>query len=69
MEIEESKPEKKSLRDKWTDPSQGAEKRRRKIQKKTLVRGQSGDADHRINVKKPKHLFAGKTGRGTRDRR
>lgn len=46
-----------------------AEKRRRKIQKKVFVRGQTGDADRRVDVKKPKHLFSGKTGRGTRDRR
>lgn len=34
-----------------------------------MRRGQTGDADRRVDVKKPKHLFSGKIGRGTRDRR
>lgn len=70
MEIEDdSMSKRKSERSKWNNPLLDVEKRRRKIQKKVLNRGQIGDADRRIDVKKPKHLFSGKTGRGTRDRR
>lgn len=72
MEIEDeesSKKQRKSERSKWNNPLLAVEQRRRKIQKKVLNRGQIGDADRRIDVKKPKHLFSGKLGRGSRDRR
>ena len=46
-----------------------AEVRRRKIQKRSLKHGESGDADRRVNVKKPKHLFAGKSSMGTANKR
>ena len=58
-----------TLRGAYNDPSFEGEKKRRKIQKKRLVRGQKGDSDRSIFVKKPKHLFAGKMGNGTSNKR
>ena len=74
MELEEQNQrkrlqEKKSLRAKWNDEKFAGEKRRRKIQKQRMRDGKSGDADHRIFTKKPKHLFAGKMGSGTSNKR
>lgn len=70
MDIEEGDRRKKDTqRAIWSDPKFEGEQRRRKIQKKRLTRGQKGDADRAIVVKKPKHLFSGKLGRGKRDRR
>ncbi len=71
MTIEEPKSYryKKSERAKWNDPKSKLVKRSRKIQKKRFTQGQSGVGDHRIFVKKPKHLFAGKMGNGTSNKR
>ena len=58
-----------SQRDKWFKSDNVAEMRRRKIQKQSLKRGEAGDADRRVTVKKPKHLFAGKMSMGTSNKR
>ncbi|KAI9164321.1 Nucleolar GTP-binding protein 1 [Blastocladiella emersonii ATCC 22665] len=42
---------------------------RRQTQKVTLKHGRAGEADRAIKTKMPKHLFAGKRGAGTSDRR
>ena len=42
----------------------------RKIMKKSFGHQiQTNEADRAIQVKKPKHLYAGKMGKGTKDRR
>ena len=38
-------------------------------QRKMNTMARAGEADRAIQVKMPKHLFSGKTGSGTRDRR
>lgn len=38
-------------------------------QRKMNIKARAGEADRAIQVKKPKHLFSGKTSSGTRDRR
>jgi len=58
-----------SLRAEWNKPEQFVESKRRKIQKKAMMKGQAGDADRHIYTKMPRHLFSGKMGLGTRDRR
>lgn len=58
-----------SLRAEWNKPERFEESKRRKIQKKSLKQGQAGDADRHIYTKMPRHLFSGKMGLGTRDRR
>lgn len=58
-----------SQREKWFKSDNVAEMRRRKIQKQSLKRGEAGDADRRVTVKKPKHLFAGKMSMGTSNKR
>ncbi|ORZ38388.1 P-loop containing nucleoside triphosphate hydrolase protein [Catenaria anguillulae PL171] len=46
-----------------------AESLRRQTQKVTLKHGRAGEADRHIAAKLPKHLFTGKRGLGTSDRR
>jgi nucleolar GTP-binding protein len=58
-----------SQRAEWFKADNKSEIRRRKIQKISLTHGESGDADRRIIVKKPKHLFAGKSSMGTANKR
>jgi hypothetical protein len=67
MEIEESEEE--TQRGFNNRPDSIAEKRRRKIQKKDFKDGQKGEGDRHVYNLRPKHLFSGKTGSGTRDRR
>ena len=73
MEIEDKKPDslhkrqRETERAKWMKNDQFVEKKRRKIQKKSLRDGQMGDADRHIYTKKPKHLYSGKLGRGKTD--
>ena len=43
------------------------EKMKRKVQKKIFKAGLKGDGDRGIYTKKPKHLFSGKMGKGTKD--
>lgn len=43
------------------------ERMKRKVQKKIFKAGLKGDGDRGIYTKKPKHLFSGKMGNGTRD--
>lgn len=75
MEIEDQEDAKErvrrgaSLRSEWNKPEKFVENKRRKIQKKAMNKGQAGDADRHIYTKMPRHLFSGKTGLGTRDRR
>lgn len=57
------------MRKRDKNPNFEGEKRRRKIAKKRMVRGQAGDGDRIIVCKKPKHLFAGKMGKGTSNHR
>jgi nucleolar GTP-binding protein len=58
-----------SQRAEWFKADNKNEIRRRKIQKSSLKHGESGDADRHVYVKKPKHLFAGKSSMGTRNKR
>lgn len=58
-----------SQRAKWFKSDNNAEIRRRKIQKISMKQGEAGDADRRITIKKPKHLFAGKSSLGTSNKR
>lgn len=58
-----------SQRAEYFKPTHVAEKKRRKIQKLHLKEGQAGDADRHVYSWKPKHLFSGKRGLGTADRR
>lgn len=58
-----------SQRAEYFKPTHTAEIKRRKIQKKSLVKGQAGDADRHVYDWKPKHLFSGKRGIGKNDRR
>lgn len=67
MEVEESEEE--TQRQFYNRPDSEVEKRRRKIQKKDFKQGQKGEGDRHVYNLRPKHLLAGKTGRGTRDRR
>lgn len=74
MEIEDDsvidrRRTKTSLRAEWNKPDKFVETKRRKIQKKSLREGQAGDADRHIYTKMPRHLYSGKIGLGTRDRR
>lgn len=75
MDIEDNdgiidrKRTKASLRGEWNKPTQFVETKRRKIQKKAMMQGQAGDADRHIYTKMPRHLYSGKMGLGTRDRR
>ncbi len=67
METEE--PQRETIRQFYNRPDQLVEQRRRKIQKKDFKDGQKGEGDRHVYNLRPKHLFSGKTGRGTRDRR
>jgi nucleolar GTP-binding protein len=58
-----------SQRAEYFKPSHKAEVKRRKIQKRSLTRGQAGDSDRHVYDWKPKHLFSGKRGIGKNDRR
>ena len=58
-----------SQRAKYTDPKFEGEKRKRKIAKKYFTRGQAGEGDRSVINWKPKHLFAGKMGKGTSNKR
>jgi nucleolar GTP-binding protein len=60
---------KTTLRSEWNQPTKFVETKRRKIQKKAMKEGQAGDADRHIYTKMPRHLYSGKIGLGTRDRR
>ena len=56
-----------SRRAEFTNKNYKGEKMKRKIQKKIFKAGLKGDGDRGIYTKKPKHLFSGKMGNGTRD--
>jgi nucleolar GTP-binding protein len=56
-----------SRREEFTKKQYKGERIKRKIQKKIFKAGLKGDGDRGIYTKKPKHLFSGKMGNGTRD--
>jgi nucleolar GTP-binding protein len=58
-----------SQRDKLNRKEYKGEKLKRRIQKKVFKAGLKGDGDRGYYDKKPKHLFAGKSGNGTSDYR
>ena len=58
-----------SQRAEYFQPTHKTEIKRRKIQKRNLTNGQAGDADRHVYDWKPKHLFSGKRGIGSNDRR
>ena len=58
--------DKSGIRD---DQEDKARKMMKKSQKAMNLKAMVGEADRRYQEKKPKHLFSGKRGKGTADRR
>ena len=56
-----------SRKEELTRKQYKGERMKRKVQKKIFKAGLKGDGDRGIYTKKPKHLFSGKMGTGTRD--
>lgn len=73
MEMESFDDRRKSHKNRVTgrsltmDKNSFVEKKRRRIQKRSLKHGQAGDADRHIYTKMPKHLYSGKRTKGTND--